>query len=180
MALEQHARKFIGPADDLGRTICRRFNSRPKFISPANRHSQIDAKGSEATYDIRRSARSGMNHVQDPTVAVIGRQHSIRPGKLSKFGADGKSKHLDFFRRDSYCSQDGGALFVGNEKIIRGAAIPGRVDGNRMRDHHHTLGWPNTVAVCSFNFSEQIQIRRESANDDVGLKSVEQGGEMIF
>src|SRR5437016_1070030 len=73
----------------------------PELVSAANRYSQIDAKSSEAAYDIRCAVRSGLNHIQDPALAVIGRQHSIRAGKLSKFGADGKSKHLDFFRCDS-------------------------------------------------------------------------------
>ena len=49
MAFVQHPREFIGPANDLCRgTVCRRFDSRPKFIGTANRRRQIDAKRSEA------------------------------------------------------------------------------------------------------------------------------------
>ena len=64
MALVQHAGKFIGPTNDLcWATIYRRFDRRPKFMSAANRHGQIDSKVCESPDQFRRTARRGMDHV---------------------------------------------------------------------------------------------------------------------
>src|SRR5437867_4903107 len=97
-------------------------------------------------------------------------------GEIGKFRAYGKSKYLGFFRRDSRCSQDRGALFVRNEEIISGAPVPRGVDGDRIRDDHHTFAG----SLGPQNLLKHICVCRERANDDVRLKTREQRSELTL
>src|SRR5437667_1593452 len=130
MALLQHAGKLIGPPNDLYRvTICRCFNGRPEIISAANRHRKMNPKIREQPHQLRRAARGSIDHIQNTGLGIAGSRLSILD-EISKFWAYRKPEHLDFTRRDSCCPQDGGTLFVRNEEVIGGAAVPGCVDGD--------------------------------------------------
>src|SRR5262249_35837389 len=68
------------------------------------------------------------------------------------------------------------ALFVGNEEIIGRASVPRGVDGDRIRDDHHTFA----ASLGTQNLLKHIRVCRERAYDDVRLKTLEQLSEMTL
>src|SRR2546430_1911768 len=135
-------RNLVGPAEDLDVGIgCCRFDGWPKFIGPANGHGEIDAKIGKPLHEFGRVTCRGMDHVENSAFGIGGRELSILRG-IGKFWTYRKTKHLDFVRSDSGCSQDRGALFVGSEEVIGGAAIPDFVDGDRFGHDNDAFAEP--------------------------------------
>src|ERR1043166_424133 len=116
-----------------------------------------------------------MDHVQNARLRIGGWQLS-NVAEIGKLRAYGKSKCLDFFRRDSHCLQDGGALFVRHEEIISWAPVPRGVNGDRVRDDYHTFA----VSLGSQNLLKYIRVAWERANDHVRAKTLEQRSEMTL
>ena len=122
-----------------------------------------------------------MDHVQNAALGVVRRQHAIRPRGIGKFWTYRKTKHPDLFRSDSGCSQDRSTLLVCHEKIIGGdAAVPRRVDSNRVGYYDDTFTRSRAFGVSFLNLPEYACISGERANHDVWLKTLEQCGEVFL
>src|SRR5215467_10025860 len=63
-----------------------------------------------------------------------------------------------------------------NDEIVGRTPVPRCVDSDRVRDNHYTLAG----SLGSQNLLKHIGIRWESTDDDVGLKTVKHGSELLL
>src|SRR5207244_8008076 len=89
--------------------------------------------------------------------------------EVSELRTDREAECFDFFRPDAGCPNNGCALFVRREKIIRVTSVPDRIDGDRVSDDDDIFA----ARVRTANVPQQIGIRWKRGDDDVGLKAVE-------
>src|SRR5204863_1515641 len=97
-------------------------------------------------------------------------------GEVGKARTDGKTEYFDFFRRHTAISDDGRALFVGDDKIISRRPIPNRVHTNRVGNDGDIF----TATFISQNLLQHIGIGWKGRDDDVRLKTVEEAAQIFL
>src|ERR1700736_882838 len=121
-----------------------------------------------------RATRSSVDDVKNARRDLSGRFSIFR--EVSKSRADRETEHLDFSGRHAAISDDGSALFVGDDKVIGRRAVPNRVNCDRIRDDGDVFA----ALFTSQDLLQQIGIGWKRRNNDIRLEAVEQAAEIFL
>src|SRR5260370_1144438 len=155
----------------INRAICREAARRLTLATsgmPGHRSGEPDISSlAETANERRRFFFAGVNQVQDPfwTYIIAGEP---MVGHLGKTMRNRKTKSMDAVFGYAPCSQNGGGVVVGDNKVITPATVPDRLYGNRI-DHYHDLrkspGFDDRQ-----NLVNDVAVQGISRNNGVGLK----------
>ena len=107
------------------------FHLRPQLLIATDRDREVQRlDGEQTTHNAERAIAARIDHVKHP------RRLEWRPFETlaRKLRGDGKSQRAHLSGRDARLDHHGRAVFVGHDVGVARAAVPHRVDRDRIRD----------------------------------------------
>src|SRR5260370_4001556 len=145
-----------------------RFNCPAKGGISAYGNGEPDISSlAETSNERRRFFFAGVNQVQDPfwTYIIAGEPMVDHLGKTMR---NRKTKRMYPVFGYAPCSQNGGGVVVGDNKVITRATVPDRIYGNRI-SHYRDLG-ESPGLTDRQNLVNDVAVQGISRNNGVGLK----------